>query len=224
MNQFFLDKAKDRTFLGELKRRSSDHGVKNVLIMIDAEGDLGHADKKTRYQSVENHYKWVEAAKFLGCHSIRVNAAGKGTPEAVQKACAESLHRLSEFAAPHGIGVIVENHGGLSSNGKWLAEVIRQVGLPNCGTLPDFGNFYEYDRYQGVAEMLPFAKGVSAKAMNFSPDGQETKIDYSRMLKLVKNAGYTGHIGIEYEGNIPDEDWGIRQTQALLVRAGQGLS
>jgi sugar phosphate isomerase/epimerase len=218
VNQFFKDKAKDLKYLGEMKTRSEDQNVKNVLIMIDDEGFLGEPDDAKRNKAVENHYPWVEAAKFLGCHSIRVNAYSKGTPEEQAKLASDGLRRVAEFAAPHGINVIVENHGGLSSNGEWLAGVMKTVNLPNCGTLPDFGNFKEYDRYKGVEEMMPFAKGVSAKSYDFDADGNDTKIDYARMIKIVLEAGYNGYIGIEYEGTRLPEPDGIRATKRLLER------
>ncbi len=218
VNQFFKDKAKDVKYLGEMKTRSEDQNVKNVLIMIDDEGFLGDPDDAKRNKAVENHYPWVEAAKFLGCHSIRVNAYSKGTPEEQAKLAGDGLRRVAEFAAPHGINVIVENHGGLSSNGTWLAGVMKAVNLPNCGTLPDFGNFKEYDRYQGVEEMMPFAKGVSAKSYDFDAEGNDTRIDYARMIKIVLDAGYNGYIGIEYEGTRLPEPDGIRATKKLLER------
>ncbi len=224
VNQFFKDKANDKTYLADLNRRAKDNGVKNVLIMIDGEGPLGSTDNKERIQAVENHYKWVEAAKFLGCHAIRVNAAGEGTPEEVKTAAIDGLGRLSEFAAQHDINVIVENHGGISSHGDWLAAVLQGVGKPNCGSLPDFGNFYEYDRYQGVKDLMPFAKGVSAKANVFDDNGNEPEIDYQRMLQIVKDAGYTGYVGIEYEGNQLSEEAGILATKRLLERVGAALS
>src|SRR5690606_15942985 len=148
-----------------------DYGVKNVLLMIDGEGELGSTVEQERLKAVENHYKWVEAAKFLGCHSIRVNAAGEGTPDEVKAAAIDGLGRLSEFAAQHNIGVSVGNHGGVSSHGDWLSAVLQGVGKDNCGSLPDFGNFYEYDRYQGVTDLMPFAKGVSAKTLVFNEQG-----------------------------------------------------
>lgn len=221
VNQFFKDKALDFTYLKELNQRAKDNGVTNVLIMIDGEGSLAHANAASRLQAVENHYKWVEAARFLGCHSIRVNTRGKGTPEAMHAAAVEGLGRLSEFAAQHDINVVVENHGGLSSNGKWLSGVLGEIGMDNCGSLPDFGNFYEYDRYQGVTELMPFAKGVSAKTHDFDADGNETQIDYARMLKIVKKAGYRGHIGIEYEGKNLSEHEGIVASKKLLDRLGK---
>jgi len=218
VNQFFKDKAKDTKYLAEMRTRADDLGVKSLLIMVDGEGKLGDADDARRKQAVENHHQWVEAAKFLGCHSVRVNAASDGSFDEQQERAADGLRRLSEFAAPHGLNVIVENHGGLSSNGAWLAGVMRKVHLPNCGTLPDFGNFDAYDRYKGVEEMMPFAKAVSAKSHDFDAEGNETHTDYRRMLKIVLDAGYNGYVGIEYEGGKLDETAGIRATKDLLVR------
>jgi len=223
VNQFFKDKAKDAAYLAELKKRAGDIGVRTLLIMIDGEGNLGDPDENRRRQAVENHYKWVEAAKALDCHSIRVNAGSAGTYEEQQQRAADGLRRLSEFAATHKLNVIVENHGGLSSNGAWLAGVMKAVNLPNCGTLPDFGNFRIggdewYDRYKGVEELMPFAKAVSAKSHDFDAEGNETKTDYLRMMKLVLATGYSGFVGIEYEGGKLDEFAGIRATKALLEK------
>lgn len=224
VNQFFKDKANDKAYLSDLLKRAKDNGVKNVLIMVDGEGPLGSTADSERTQAVENHYKWVEAAKFLGCHAIRVNAAGKGTPDEVKSAAIDGLGRLSEFAAPHGINVIVENHGGISSHGDWLSAVLQGVGKTNCGSLPDFGNFYEYNRYQGVQELMPFAKGVSAKSNVFDEQGNEVNIDYRKMLQIVKDAGYKGYVGIEYEGDKLSEEEGIKVTKRLLERVGAELS
>lgn len=228
VNQFFKDKAKDAGYLQELKSRAGDLGVKTLLIMIDGEGELGDPDEAKRTKAVENHYKWVEAAKALGCHSIRVNAGSRGTYEEQQKLAADGLRRLSEFGKTHGLNVIVENHGGLSSNGAWLAGVIKAVGMPNCGTLPDFGNFRvskdeEYDRYKGVTELMPFAKAVSAKSHDFDADGNETHTDFYRMMKIVLDAGYRGYCGIEYEGGTLSEPEGIRATKKLLERVREKL-
>lgn len=218
VNQFFKDKAKDTAYLSELKKRTEDLGVTNVLIMIDGEGNLGDPKEDKRLKAVENHHRWVDAAKFLGCHSIRVNAYSEGSFEEQTKLAADGLRRLAEYAKPHNIGVIVENHGGLSSNGKWLSGVMKTVGMDNCGTLPDFGNFREYDRYLGVEETMPFAKGVSAKSHDFDEKGNETHTDYEKMLKIVAASKYNGYIGIEYEGSKLDEYAGIRATKALLER------
>lgn len=218
VNQFFKDKAKDQKYLAEMKTRSADQGVKNLLIMIDDEGYLGDPNVAKRTKAVENHYPWVEAAKYLGCHSIRVNAHSEGTPAEQAKLAADGLRRVAEFGASSSINVIVENHGGLSSNGEWLLGVIKAVNLPNCGTLPDFGNFDEYDPYKGVQELMQFAKGVSAKSYDFDAQGNDTRIDFARMMKIVLDAGYHGYVGIEYEGSKLPEPDGIRATKKLLER------
>jgi L-ribulose-5-phosphate 3-epimerase len=226
VNQFFKDKAKDQAYLSEFKKRCHDLGVYINLIMIDGEGALGDPNEAARIKAVENHYRWVEAAKFFGCRHIRVNAdaKGQGSFEEQQKRAADGLHRLSEFGAKHKMNIIVENHGGNSSNGKWLTGVMKMVNLPNCGTLPDFGNFYEYDRYQGVTDMMPYAKAVSAKTHNFDKDGNDELVDYRRMMKIVLDAGYHDYVGIEYEGSKPDEREGIRLSKLLLEKVRFELS
>ncbi|KAA6436962.1 TIM barrel protein [Dyadobacter flavalbus] len=228
VNQFFKDKAEDKTYLNDLLKRSKDNGVTNNLIMIDGEGGLGELDAAVRNKAVENHYKWVEAAKFLGCKTIRVNAFGKGSDEEIAKAAVDGLSKLGEFAAKTGINVIVENHGGSSSNGQWLSGVMKQVNLKNVGTLPDFGNFCivrkeggcaeSYDRYQGTKELMPFAKGVSAKTYDFDEKGNCIETDYTKILKIVKDSGFKGIAGIEYEGSKLSEYDGIKATKALLER------
>jgi L-ribulose-5-phosphate 3-epimerase len=223
VNQFFMDKADDAKYLAELNRRAAGEGVQNVLIMIDKEGALGDPDPKKRNEAVHKHHKWVEAAKTLGCHSIRVNAYSKGSYDEQMKLVAEGLRRLVEYGAKHDINVIVENHGGLSSNGAWLTGVMRLVDHPRCGTLPDFGNFKEYDRYKAVAEMMPYAKGVSAKTHDFDERGNCVETDYLRMMKIVLDAGYHGRVGIEYEGTHMSEPDGIRATKRLLERVASEL-
>ena len=227
VNQFFKDKASDRAYLSDLKQRCDDHGVTSLLIMCDGEGALGDPDDVARSTAVENPYRWVEAAQFLGCHSIRVNARAEGTAQEQAALAADGLRRLTEFAAPHDINVIVENHGGLSSNGAWLVSVIETVGHPRCGTLPDFGNFRItddewYDRYQGVTELMPHAKAVSAKSNDFDEQGNETNTDYERMMRIVLDAGYRGYVGIEYEGDLPEPE-GIHATKRLLERVRTAL-
>jgi sugar phosphate isomerase/epimerase len=229
VNQFFKDKAKDSGYLSEMKKRARDFGVENRLIMIDGEGALGDPDEAKRKQAVENHYRWVEAAKFLGCKMIRVNAQSKGSYDEQMKLVADGLQRLAEFGGQHRIDVIVENHGGLSSNGQWLTGVMKLVNHPRCGTLPDFGNFRvsqdeEYDRYKGVAELMPYAKAVSAKSHDFDARGEEIHTDYHKMMKIVLDAGYRGFVGIEYEGDKMSEPDGIRATKKLLERVHNELS
>lgn len=233
VNTFFFDKARDANYLRDMKSRADDEGVQSLLIMCDEEGDLGNDDEAARDTAVRNHHKWVEAAKTLGCHSIRVNA--RSNPgldfEEQQKLAADGLRRLCELADPYGIDVIVENHGGLSSNGAWLAAVMKRVDHPRVGTLPDFGNFKIrsdpeewYDRYQGVRELMPYAKAVSAKSHDFDATGNETGTDYDRMLRIVLDAGYRGYVGIEYEGEGLSEQDGVRTTLDLLVRVREDLT
>jgi len=223
VNQFFKDKAQDQKYLAELNRRAAGEGVQNVLIMIDDEGALGDPDPAKRQKAVHNHHRWVDAAKTLGCHAIRVNAHSKGTYDETMKLVADGLRQLVEYGAQHQISVIVENHGGLSSHGDWLTGVMRLVDNPRCGTLPDFGNFYDYDRYKGVAEMMRYAKGVSAKTHDFDAQGNCVETDYHRMMKIVLDAGYHGRVGIEYEGNKISEPDGIRATKRLLERVAAEL-
>jgi L-ribulose-5-phosphate 3-epimerase len=218
VNSFFKDRARDAAYLTEMNTRAKDAGVYQYLIMCDGEGRIGDPDEAKRRASVENHHRWVEAAKTLGCAHIRVNAASEGSFEEQQKLAADGLRRLCEFADPHGINVIVENHGGLSSNGQWLAGVMRMVDHPRCGTLPDFGNFGDYDRYQGVTELMPFAKAVSAKSHDFDEQGNERDKDYRRLMKIVYDAGYRSWVGIEYEGRTLPEFEGIAATKRLLER------
>lgn len=230
VNTFYFNKATNKTYMAQFKNRCEAEGVTCVLIMCDAEGNLGDTKTSDRLQAVENHYKWVDAAAYLGCKSIRVNAAGNGTADEVREAAVDGLGRLSAYAAASKINVIVENHGGYSSNGQWLSALIQSIGMDNCGTLPDFGNFCvktdasgcveEYDRYIGVKELMPFAKGVSAKTHAFDSNGKETRTDFAKMLQIVKEAGYTGHIGIEYEGRDLPEKEGILATKRLLEKLG----
>lgn len=223
-NRPFFQKATDEKYLREMKKRADGAGVKGLVILIDGEGNLGDPDRKKRIDSVDRHKKWVDAAKALGCHSIRVNARSKGTYEEQLKLAANGLAKLSEYAKGKDCNVIVENHGGLSSNGKWLSAVMKKVDLKNCGTLPDFGNFYNYDRYQGVKDLMPFAKSVSAKSHDFDKDGNETKTDFRKMLKIVVDAGYDGYVGIEYEGRRLSEVDGVKATKKLLERVRTELS
>ena len=242
VNSFFFEKAEDKSYLKEMKNRADDYGVKSLLIMCDNEGSLGDPDNQKRQKAVENHYKWHEAAKYLGCHSIRVNAylteslhglevgdyTKTGSYENQVSLAADGLRKLTEFGANLSINTIVENHGGLSSDGAWLASVMKAVDHPMCGTLPDFGNFRIegdrwYDRYKGVKELMPFAKAVSAKSHDFDSNGNETQTDFFRMMDIVIDAGYSGYVGIEYEGSGMDEMSGIKATKDLLERVKSGV-
>ena len=226
VNQFFKDKARDEKYLKELKSRCEDNGVRSVLIMCDGEGNLGDPDAKKRKTAVENHHKWVEAAKFLGCHSIRVNAYSAGSREEQLKLAADGLRQLCEYGDKYAINVIVENHGGYSSDGEWMVALMKKVDHKRAGILPDFGNFQKYDRYKGVKEMMPYAKGVSAKSHVFDDKGEEKNIDYHKMMKIVLDAGYRGYVGIEFEGaRKPDEEAaGIKATKKLLEKVRDELA
>ena len=228
----YQEAAKNKTYLGELLKRSKDASVVNHLLMVDEEGSLAIPKDTERLAAVDNHKKWIEAAKFLGCRTVRVNLHGEGDTSAKKTASIDSLSRLGEFAAPMNINVVVENHGGDSSKGWWLAEIMKQVNKQNVGTLPDFGNFCithpwgttqgacdnAYDRYKGIEEMMPFAKAVSAKSYDFSQDGEQPMIDYKKLIAIIKASGFKGYIGIEFEGNTQSEEEGIRKTEKLLKK------
>ncbi len=235
LNGYFMDKAEDTAYLNEMMQRCADYGIANHLIMCDNEGPLGDPDKRKRDQAIHNHFKWVGAAKHLGCASIRVNVFGEGSDKEVLDAAADGLGRLGEFAKTAGINILVENHGGYTSDASWLANLLSQVGMANVGALPDFGNFCldgeyfnnesrrweckkEYDKYRGIAELMPHALGISAKACDFDDQGNCIETDYFRALRIIKESGYRGTLGIEYEGFNLSEDEGIRKTKTLLER------
>lgn len=229
VNTLFMDRAEDLDYLQQMQRVCDAEGVRSLLIMCDSEGRLGEPDVRKRRQAVENHYKWAEAARFLGCHSIRVNAASEGDREEQSRLAADGLAQLAAFAASLELNVLVENHGGLSSDAQWLVQTIERAAAPNLGTLPDFGNFQIsgddwYDIYQGVEELMPYARAVSAKSHDFDETGAETEKDYLRLLRIVRDAGYRGWVGIEYEGRRLPEPEGIRATKALLEKVRAELA
>ncbi len=230
--------AEMQIVLDSLKSKSEEFDVQNLLLMIDGEGDLAVTDSVSRNEAVENHKKWVDAANYLGCHSIRVNLFGSDDPEEWKQASADALSKLSKYAQSKNVNILVENHGYLSSDIDLLVEVMKMVNMENCGTLPDFGNFClkreggerweaecieEYPRYEGVRKMMPYAKAVSAKSYSFDDKGQEELIDYKQMLQIVKEAGYDGFIGVEFEGSEVSPEKGIMATKELLIKAGQQL-
>lgn len=250
-SMFFADKAKDQIFLKELKKRSGDAGSYNLRIMIDGEGVLGDLNETARLKAVENHYKWIDAASALGCPMIRVNVGGEGNPADVANAAVDSLGRLIAYGSKQNIDVVVENHIGISCNGAWLAGVMKQVNNSHCGTLADFGNFCvnrtkpetndiagyiktkcleEYDRYKGITELMPYAKGVHAKTHVFDTTGNDVETDFSRMFKIIKKSGFTGWVSVEYEGGLLkmyskdnkylDDYAGTTATKNLIVKAG----
>ncbi|MGB5500496.1 MAG: TIM barrel protein [Maribacter sp.] len=238
VNEFYVNMVHSEKFWSQMKQNAENEGVKSLLIMVDNEGDLGDLNDTKRKKAVENHYKWINAAKILGCHSIRVNAFGEGEANLVRAALVDGLGELAAFGRKEEINVIIENHGLHTSNGAFMTGIIKEVENPFLGTLPDFGNWCLnakwgstqnnrcdaiYDRYKGVQEFLPFAKGVSAKSYAFDENGDETIIDYQKMLKIVKDFGFDGYIGIEFEGeNMPEPD-GIRATKALIEKVWKKL-
>jgi sugar phosphate isomerase/epimerase len=248
-SMFFADKAKDSNFLNELNKRSADNGCYNLRIMVDGEGVLGDLDKNVRSKAVENHYKWIDAAATLGCPMIRVNVEGEGDFKEVGKAAIESLTTLIDYGRKANIDVIVENHVGVSCNGAWLANVMKELNNPHCGTLADFGNFCikrtkpptndiagwmqtkcleEYDRYKGIRELMPYAKGVHAKTHVFDANGNDTETDFAKMFAIIKDSGFTGWISVEYEGGLLkmysrvdkylDDDAGVLATKKLIEK------
>ncbi len=233
VSAFFKDKVEDKTYLDSMNNLAAKHNLTQVLIMVDLEEDLGSLDEEIRTKGVKGHYVWIDAAQYLGCQSIRVNLFGQGDRDSVALAGVKSLKELCAYAAEKNINILVENHGGYSSDGMWLSKVISQVGMDNCGTLPDFGNFCvkreggakwgkpcveEYDKYKGIEELMPQAKAVSAKSYDFGELGYETTIDYCKMLNLVKDSGYSGFIGVEYEGERLGAEVGIVSTQNLIKK------
>ncbi|GAB4030744.1 sugar phosphate isomerase/epimerase family protein [Spirosoma jeollabukense] len=263
VSMFFNNKHTDQTYLKELKQRCDDLGMKNNLIMVDS-ANIADLDAAKRQKAVESHYAWVDAAKFLGCTSIRVNLgdsskaiSGVADDPAAEaaKTAADGYHKLLEYAAKSKMDVIVENHFGNTTDIDWLVGVLKQVNMPNAGLLPDFGNFCaqrskpetndikgimgtkcikEFDRYEGVKKMMPYAKGISAKTHKFDANGNETETDFLKMFKIIKDAGFKGYVGIEYEGGLigmynptggylPTND-GIRATKTLLERVRTELA
>ena len=221
-----LKKISMKKLSKELLKRSDDYGIDNVLIMIDSQGSLASSNKKERLKAIDNHKKWIDFSYEIGCETMRVNLSGETKLDRWTENSIKSLTELSDYNKS--INVVVENHGGLSSNGKYLSNVMSEVNIDNCGTLPDFGNFCIdgspracnewYDIYKGVEELMPYAHAVSAKSYDFDDSGNETKIDYSKMIDIVKKAGYKGYIGIEYEGSRMSEDDGIIATKKLLEK------
>lgn len=220
VDQFFADQAKDTNYLNELKKRAEHEGVTMGLIMIDTTGDLGAAEKAQRDQAVEKTFAWIDAAKFLGCRMVRINARGPGNADELRARLVESCVRLADFAAERELNVAIENHGQLSSNPDWLISVMQAVNKPNFGTLPDFGNFPpETNRYEAVEKMMPYAKAVSAKASSFTPEGLVKETDYFRMMRIVRDGGYHGYVGVESGAREPEgEAAAIRRTRDLLKR------
>ena len=228
-----------KEFISKNNQLADENGVENVLIMIDDEGDLADENEAMRLKAIDNHKLWIDTAASMNCSSIRLNLYGSKDVDTWKKLSIDSLSKLGEYAKGTGINVIVENHGRITSNIPELMNVIYGTNMDNVGTLPDFGNFCMadegygsvfdgscetmYDFYQGVEEMMPKAFAVSAKSNDFDENGDEKTIDYLRMMKIVKSFGYTGYIGVEYEGERLSEEEGIKATRDLLIKIGQTI-
>ena len=230
VNQFFKEKVDDFEYLDSLKQISSASGITNVMIMIDREGDLGDSDEGKRKDAVDNHKKWVDAAAYIDCNFIRVNAHGDGTAEEMKNACSESIIRLADYAANKDIHILIENHGGFSSDASWLLALLDQINHKNVSLLADFDNWCieredgklwgspcikEYDRQKGMRELLPHSKGISIKSFDFDKDGYESKMDYPALFKIMKQSKYNDFFAIEYEGHNLDSRTGVQKTKAL---------
>lgn len=228
-SESLASKPKNKGFLAELKRRAAGEGVWSVLLLLEEDLGLGAPDAKARKRAVDRHRPWLEAAAFLGCHALRVPATSRGSEDEQINWLSDGLRRLCRFSDPYGIDILVENQTGHSAKGGWLAELLTAVGHPRCGSRPDFGSFNlddgkAYDRYQGVRELMPFARAVSAKAHDFDERGEETRTNFAQMLKVVTDAGYHGYVAIEYAGERLSERAGIARTQQLLERARARLA
>ncbi len=239
VNQFYTTHATDEKFWTEMATRAADAGVQSLIMMVDEEEKLGDTNAAIRKTAIESHYKWVNAAKILGCHSIRVNAFGDGSLDELEASLVDGLGKLTEYAAKEKVHVILENHGLHTSNADFMTGILKAVNNPYLGTLPDFGNWCLsaewgstqttkncttiYPPEEGIAKFLPHAKGVSAKSYTFNADGFETVIDYPKLLQLVKNSSFDGHIGIEFEGESITEPEGIKATKVLIEKVWAGL-
>ena len=228
-----LEKLSIKEMTKKLINKSKEHDVKNLLIMVDDEGNLSSSNLSEIKEAIDKHKRWIEMASKLECHSVRVNLEGEDQLDKWKDNSIKGLSLLSEFASNYNVNIIVENHGGNSSIGKELAELIKNVNLDNCGTLPDFGNFcikrkngslydgpcdIEYDKYEGMRNLMPYAKAVSAKSYDFDPFGNETTIDFKKMMDIVDEFNYNGYLGIEYEGNNHSEINGIELTKKLIQK------
>ncbi len=240
VNQFYVDYASDEKFWNQMAKRATDSEVQSLIMMVDEKEKLGDSNANTRKTAIESHYKWVNAAKILGCHSIRVNAFGDGGLDELEASLVDSLSILTEYAAKEKVHVILENHGLHTSNADFMTGLIKAVNNPYLGTLPDFGNWClnaewgstqktknctnVYPPEEGIAKFLPYAKGVSAKSYSFDADGFDLVIDYPKLLQLVKDADFNGHIGIEFEGENMSEPEGIKMTKALIENVWESLN
>lgn len=231
VSSFYRGLVEDQKYWTDLKNRADNSGVESVLIMVDGEGRIGDPNSAIRNQTVLNHQKWVDVASFLGCHAIRVIAeTDDDLPfDEQHKLVLDGLNQLDAYAAKENISIVIENKGGYSQHGGWLAELMHKANSPTIGTLPDFGNFKlpdgtKYDGVKGVKELMPYAKGVSIKAFGFDADGNENTLDFEGMMQAVIESDFRGYLGLEFEGSGMDEVTGTHATKALVDRLIQKYS
>jgi L-ribulose-5-phosphate 3-epimerase len=243
VNQFFENPVLQ--YLQTVKRAGKQYEVKFVRIMVDGEGEMAAVEKKDRLASARAHRKWVDIAYELGCADIRCNMRG-GTPDwkndkDLVKRAAEAFNDLLEYARPANIDILIENHGGASSDPDTLVAVMKAVNNPHFGTLPDYGNVnLGDDRYEVMRKILPYAKGVSVKAA-WTADGNNVFGDLEKLIKITQESGFHGFWGIESSYNLlrgqprpgerpaapppapPEQVWadelkGVQMTKAVLER------
>lgn len=223
--QFYRKKVANRKYLAELSRRAAGEGVTSVLLLVDEDGALGSREEKARRRVVDRHEKWLEAAALLGCKAVRVVARTEGTEDDAVAWLSDGLRRLCVLAQPLGIDVLVENQDGFSANGSWLVELLNAVSHPRCGSRASFGSAtLGNERLRQLRELMPSARSVCAKSYDFDDRGEELSINYAQMLKIVMDAGYRGHVAIEYEGTRLSEQAGLARAKQLLGRVSARLS
>ncbi|WP_173021370.1 serine hydrolase [Lewinella sp. W8] len=234
VNQFFLDRVEDHAFLDSLAAAAAAADIAGVMLLVDNAGNLGASDPGERQRAIEQHLAWVGAARQLGCPIMRVNAHGDGTPDEIMAACEAAIRPLAVAAGREGVQIVIENHGGISNDGEWLAELVGRLADVGVGSLADFDNWCverengqlwgapctnRYDRYRGMMDLMPTAVGVSVKAFNFDAAGEEPDIDFGTMFDIIHAHDYRGFLGIEYEGDALPAREGIAATLALAKQS-----
>lgn len=226
--------VRNDAYFARLRQQCDASGVRCVVISNMWEGNLASLQGQPE-QTARNYHRWVDIAAIMGCRLLTVNVnARRGNRDLLAARAAEGLVALTSYSGPRGITVLVENHGWYSAYPPWLVGIMETVNSPFCKLSVDLGNFctrwdsgqcveQQYDPYEGVALMMPHARHVSAKMLGFDERGNDVRTDYVRMLRIIRDAGYQGYIGIEYAGDQLSPDHGIRASLALLRRATSEL-
>lgn len=196
-------------YLNQLKRNANDHGVKMVLIMVDAEGETCTPLKEERKQTVINHRKWIDIAQYLGCHAIRTNCIGAKDIDKAEalKWSTETYHMMLEYAVPAGISILIENHGGVSNDADWMVSLMKEVNNKYFGVLPDWREpGSQFDNVGFLEKTLPYAGGMSFR-------NQPTDALTEKMIKMTHDKGFRGWYGIESSGRE-----NIKKSKELLLK------